>query len=59
MIKHIEVSEHTEGQFKGLPKIIVTLEKSVDLEKATSAVTKIQGAVNLLLAGAMMKAAKK
>ena len=53
MIKHIEVSEHTDGQFKGLPKIIVTLEKSVDLEKATSAVTKIQGAVNLLLAGAM------
>ena len=59
MIKHIEVSEHTDGPFKGLPKIIVTLEKSVDLEKATSAVTKIQGAVNLLLAGAMMKAAKK
>ena len=58
MIKHIEVSEHAEGPYKGLPKIIVTLEKSVDLEKATSAVTKIQGAVNLLLAGAMKKAAR-
>ena len=53
MIKHIEVSQHADGPFKGLPKIIVTLEKSVDLDKATAAVTKIQGAVNLLLAGAI------
>lgn len=59
MIKHIEVAEHSEGPYKGLPKIIVTLEKSVDLDKATAAVTKIQGAVNLLLAGAMQKAAKQ
>ena len=53
MIKHIEVSEHADGPYKGLPKIVVTLEKNVDLDKATLAVTKIQGAVNLLLAGAM------
>jgi hypothetical protein len=58
LIKHIEVSEHADGPFKGLPKIIVTLEKNVDLDKATSAVTKIQGAVNLLLAGAMRKAVR-
>lgn len=53
MIKHIEVSEHADGPYKGLPKIIVTLEKNVDLDKATGAVVKIQAAVNLLLAGAM------
>ena len=53
MIKHIEVGQHADGSYKGLPKITVTLEKNVDLDKATAAVTKIQGAVNLLLAGAM------
>jgi len=59
MIKHIEVSEHADGPYKGLPKIIVTLEKNVDLDKATMAVAKIQGAVNLLLAGALAKSAKR
>jgi hypothetical protein len=55
LIKHIEVSEHVDGPYKGLPKIIVTLEKNVDLEKATGAVAKIQGAVNLMLLGMKKK----
>ncbi len=55
MIKHIEVSEHADGPYKGLPKIIVTLEKNVDLDKATGAVVKIQAAVNLMLMGMKKK----
>ena len=55
MIKHIEVSQHADGPFKGLPKIIVTLEKNVDLDKTTETVAKIQGVANLLIAGMKRK----
>jgi hypothetical protein len=55
LIKHIDVGQHDAGPFKGLPKITVTLEKNVDLDKTTETVAKIQGVANLLIAGMKKK----
>lgn len=53
MIKHVEIGTHDSGPFKGLQFFKVTVEKNVNLDKATETVAKIQGVANLLIAGIM------
>lgn len=57
MIKHVEIGTHDSGPFKGLQFFKVTVEKSVNLDKATETVAKIVGMANVLLP-ALMKGKK-
>lgn len=55
MIKHVEIGQHQDGPFKGLQFFKVTIEKAVNVERATETVAKIVGAMNLIQAGMVKK----
>lgn len=55
VIKHVEIGVHADGPFKGLQFFKVTIEKAVNVERATETVAKIVGAMNLIQAGMVKK----
>lgn len=57
IVKHVEIGQHIDGPYKGLQFFKVTVDKDVNLDRATEMVSKIVGAVNLLLP-ALMKGKK-
>lgn len=57
IVKHVEIGQHADGPYKSLQFFKVTVDKDVNLDKATEMVSKIVGMANVLLP-ALMKGKK-